>query len=586
MTASSRGTQQVSREAQRRDYSTQSRTERLIAGARVILSIAALVTLWFDPTQPPRYAIAYDFLGAYIVYSIALAALAWRTYMPSRWGVIVIHGVDLIVISILIALFEGPLISPFFVFFVFSLLSATLRWNWKGCLWTAGCALAAFTALGLYEGEFVFDEIVYLGVVAVLLAYMGAYEQQRRGQISALGAWPPGVAADLATVVREAIEYAASILNTPRVVFVLEEVEEPGCRLAYLTGQVFELTREPTLSVQSVVAPGLRDGVFLCPDARTGQGIILMGDTREAIRWSRGSVDVHLQARFSMVSVLSVPLVGDGWMGRLFFLDTGRTTVDDLSLARVVGQQVVARLDRHYLLQQLQQAAIIQERMGLGRDLHDGLLQSLTGMALQVHSALRLLRETPHAAEVRLLTVQEQILAVQQSLRNFIRNLKREAPDDVTTGPDLRRGLRDVCESVERQWRGRVVLQVNGAEATLPTILVRDVLHIAHEALANSARHGGASQVTLDVQVTETDVRMLVVDDGRGFPFTGQYGLDELVRLKRGPASIKERILERRGQLVLTSSGTGARLDITIPREGAGEPYFGSSSETGRKLNS
>ena len=58
------------------------------------------------------------------------------------------------------------------------------------------------------------------------------------------------------------------------------------------------------------------------------------------------------------------------------------------------------------------------------------------------------------------------------------------------------------------------------------------------------------------------------------------------LRLKRGPASIKERILERRGQLVLTSSGTGARLDITIPREGAGEPYFASSSETGRKLNS
>src|SRR5262245_22534210 len=56
-------------DGQRREDPTQGRTERLIAGARVILSIAALVTLWFDPTQPPRYAGTYGFLGIYVLYS-------------------------------------------------------------------------------------------------------------------------------------------------------------------------------------------------------------------------------------------------------------------------------------------------------------------------------------------------------------------------------------------------------------------------------------------------------------------------------------------------------------------------------------
>ena len=182
--------------AHHQDYATQGRTERLIASARVILSLSGLITLWLDPTQPPRYESAYAFLAGYAVYSLALVALAWRNPLPSRWGVGVIHGIDLIVFTILIALFEGPAISPFFVFFVFSLFSATLRWNWQGCLWTAGAAIAAFAIVGLHEKEFVADEIVYLSVVAVVLAYMGAYEQQRRRQISALGAGPPSEAQD------------------------------------------------------------------------------------------------------------------------------------------------------------------------------------------------------------------------------------------------------------------------------------------------------------------------------------------------------------------------------------------------------
>src|SRR5262245_53857448 len=155
---------------------------------------------------------------------------------------------------------------------------------------------------------------------------------------------------------------------------------------------------------------------------------MLVAEAGGVTQWARGSVNAQLQLRFSIDSVLSVPLVGEDWMGRLFFLDTGRTTVDDLSLARVVGQQVGARLDHYYLVQRLQQAAVTQERVGLGRDLHDGLLQSLTGMALQVHSALRFLREDPLAAEARLVTVQEQILSVQEHLLSFIGELRNALP--------------------------------------------------------------------------------------------------------------------------------------------------------------
>src|SRR5262245_7168619 len=587
MRATSRDIQTWRQAPHPHDYATQGRTERIIASARVILSIAGFVTLWLDPTQPPRYANAFTFLAGYAAYSLALAALAWRTPLPPRWGVGVMHGIDLIVFTILIALFEGPAISPFFVFFVFSLFSATLRWNWQGCLWTAGAGIAAFAIVGLHEQEFVADEIVYLSVVAIVLAYMGAFEQQRRRQIAALGVWPPSEAQDLQTVVRNAIEYGAGILKTPRVVLAFEEAEEPGCYLAYLGGgQAFALTRESSLAMPDLVPAVLRDSSFLCPDLRAGQSSMLVAEAGGTTQWARGSVNAQLQLRFSIDSVLSVPLVGEDWVGRLFFLDAGRTTVDYLSLARVVGQQVGARLDHHYLVQRLQQAAVTQERMGLGRDLHDGLLQSLTGMALQVHSALRFLREHPLAAEARLATVQEQILSVQEHLLSFIGELRSAPPAGAAEAEDLRKSLRDMCQRVERQWGRPVSLQVC-LDGALPSVLAQDVLHLAHEALANVVRHSGAAHVAVDVEATDTHVRLGITDDGHGFSFTGRFGLDELLRTQRGPVSIRERVLARHGQLLLTSSDAGVHLDIRLPRNGSPEaaPSGGtpSPSETVRR---
>ena len=77
----------------------------------------------------------------------------------------------------LIAYTSGPA-SPFFAYFVFALVCAAMRWSWRGTMWTAGCALAAFLGVGFYfaatdpDGAVALDELiiraVYLGVVAVL----------------------------------------------------------------------------------------------------------------------------------------------------------------------------------------------------------------------------------------------------------------------------------------------------------------------------------------------------------------------------------------------------------------------------------
>src|SRR5215217_2714845 len=169
-------------------YSPQSRAERLIAGGRVVLAASSLFAVWLDPSEPVKYArIAYSLLVFYVIYSIAIAVLVWRSDAPSNRQRLITHCFDLIFFSLFIYFTAGPG-SPFTAYFVFSLVCATLRWQWRGTLWTALASLAAFLGVGLYFTVVVADPAfqiyslivrgVYLVVTAFLLGYLGAHEEQ------------------------------------------------------------------------------------------------------------------------------------------------------------------------------------------------------------------------------------------------------------------------------------------------------------------------------------------------------------------------------------------------------------------------
>lgn len=558
-------------------YSPQSRTERLIATLRVVLAAASLFAVWLDPTQPAKYeSTTYGLMAVYVVYSFVLAVLVWSSHLPLPRLRFITHGVDLVIFTVFIYLTDGPPASPFFVYFVFSLVCAALRWQWRGTLLTAGLSLAAFIAMGFYESQVLADEKlnrfiirgVYLAVISILLAYLGAYEQQLRGEVARLAGWPRGIPRDARAVVRQAMEHAAHVLNAPRAVLVWEESEEPWRHLATWSEGSFEMTREPSVPVAPLVAAPLADASFLCPDVTLASPTVVHVEASGAGRWYGQPLDAALQARFGMSSVLSLRLEGEGWDGRLFILDKPGMTSDDLILGRVVAQQVVAQVEHVYLLQSLQQTAAMQERVRLARDLHDGLLQSLTGSALQLQTVRRLLDGASPAALDRLAEVQQLIVAQQRNLRTFIRELRPVALVPSIPGSTAATRLRELGERVERQWGIAVEVRVD-PDADIPATLVADASHIVHEALVNAARHGRASLARVDVDTRNGMVHIRIEDDGRGFPFSGRYELSELLERDLGPASLKERVASLHGTLVLDSDRSGARLDIALPLEAA-----------------
>jgi signal transduction histidine kinase len=222
---------------------------------------------------------------------------------------------------------------------------------------------------------------------------------------------------------------------------------------------------------------------------------------------------------------------------------------------------------RTELARRLRKGAAAEERVRLARDLHDGLLQTLTGTALQLQTAERLMDVEPGRARGVLGDVRRMIADEQRDLRFFIQELKPGQIGALDDGGGLDAALRDL---------GRRLLSVWGLRLELPSVVpafaaseasLGEIYRIVQEAAVNAARHGQATQVTVTFELRNGGLAIGVADNGRGFPFHGRYAHDTAIALRRGPRTLRERVVGLGGTLDIDSSEAGSRLDILVPIE-------------------
>jgi signal transduction histidine kinase len=189
-----------------------------------------------------------------------------------------------------------------------------------------------------------------------------------------------------------------------------------------------------------------------------------------------------------------------------------------------------------------QEAAILEERRRIARDLHDGLVQDLAFIAMQ---ASRLAPGDSRAARI----AEAADYAIAGS-RGAI--LALGVPPDEPLG----NSVAALARTLTRRSGVELELAVEDGIATTPERRAA-VLRVLSEAISNALRHGRASKLTVLLQ-GGPGLRLTVVDDGTGFTQREGGGL--------GLLGMRKRAEELGGEFRLHSQpGAGARVEVMLP---------------------
>lgn len=209
-------------------------------------------------------------------------------------------------------------------------------------------------------------------------------------------------------------------------------------------------------------------------------------------------------------------------------------------------------------------AALREERLRVSRELHDGPLQSLTGAALQLQALALGMGQEFRGIRKRLREIQQMLLEEERDLRQWIDSMKHDESSPTADG-DPAAHIARLCRRMQRQWGLPIRFTVSGGVLIGAPRLSDEVYRLVQEGLVNVVKHARASLAHVDRSLLPGRIRIVVQDNGRGFPFHGRFDLAGLTARAAGPKSIMARIASLGGTLLLVSSPSGSRLEIDLP---------------------
>jgi signal transduction histidine kinase len=547
-------------------------TERVIAQGRIILCALSLLAIWLDPGQLGDSPTVTPVLIAYSALALALLAIPFWKF-PGPVAGYLVHAADIGFLAALVILSQARP-GPFFAFFALViLLAAALRWDWQGVLATGAVLAVVMLAVGAVASRsasadasdgFALNGAIVRGLNLIaaggFLAYFSALRVRRREQLSKLADWPgPDPSHMSSPSLATVLSHCARTLEVPRVLVVWEEVDEPFVNVAVWKDNVYEQTREFAGGLDDFLGSKHdSDSIFVTTNVRSGF-VDMQGG---AARLKTPIIDEELIRRFQIRSVGTAPFVGTLCRGRVFILDRGGWGDFLLLLIKFVASRIGMELDRQILQRQTEEAAAARERIRLTRDLHDGILQSLTAARFQ----LKLLSDgqRDEDAQSRLNTIKQLLNNEQIRIRDFVRQTlpKSDAGTDLLLSRDLQRVVSELGE----QWECKTSFSVDPQDASIPAKLGAHLSLMLAEAVSNAVRHGGASTVRVGIRKTNEHLAIQIQDDGHGITGSAcKHDHKEPADAALGPVSLRGRVVELGGSLDVRSSALGTELQIRMP---------------------
>ncbi len=544
--------------------------ERQITLARPLLLVLSLLTvLEREPPSVRRYAIWCG--AAYLAIALVEAAVELcGRQVKFRLPL----SVDLAALAIFLVLSNS--VAGFWFFFVFCVFAAAARGKSRGML----AALIAIGALGAAAGRIVLDPspshnllhatAVCLGSAALGagIGYLGSRErhQMLRRQFLEKVIGQVKFERGLSESIRQALGELVLAFECEQACLAIRE--EDLERL--FVWKVHPSDRDPLAPETHPLAHSetyLADclEVTLCWNSLEGEGEGFGWDRRTGEAYKilpqpPASTREELDAR----ALLAASIETSGRPGGRILLVNPRRRMKpaDLRWFELVVRHMDVPLENVFLLRHLRTRAVDAERSRISRDLHDGILQTLLSLQIQL-DVLR--RKLPRVAQ----NVGADLAALRKTLRQESEELRRMVNDLRplrVESADLRELMSGFAERFQNESGMVVDLFLANGDVRAPDHVCREIFQIYRESLNNVKKHAHASHVVVKLGQDEARVSLVVDDNGLGFSFSGRFSSEELDRLRLGPISIKERTRSVGGTLTVESNpGHGARLTVEIP---------------------
>jgi signal transduction histidine kinase len=542
--------------------------ERQIAQARPIFLVLALGDLLERPPQD-RGPYAVAFVLAYLGAALILLLFQYAPRL-SRWTVPL--AVDLAALAVFLLLTHSA--AAFWFLYLFVALAAGIRWGLERSILLAGAVTLALLVRAAFHGGFGWVEVLsWIALAAgtftagVGLSFLGdrnrrhAAEHEFLAQLTGMLQFEQGISESL----RMLLDEMARGFDSAKAIFALRDTElERVFVWTVAAGQGGRINPENL--------PLTRAGAFLFDYPEASVCWTQMEGSGAGFGWNRQDgrrleelprVPESIRQSLGLHSMLSVTLdFANQPVGRIVLANGHRRYQPrDLELFERLVRHLGTPLENLFLLRRLRTRAIEGERSRISRDIHDGILQTLLSVDIQLDVLRRKLPQSPDQVAGELGTLQRTVRNETEELRRMVTDLR---PLGVQSA-DLVDLMRGFGERFRNESGLALDLLTDSATLQMPDRICRELFQIYREALHNIKKHAGATHVVVKLWQNESKVTLVIDDNGEGFSFAGSFTGDELERLRLGPISIKERTRSVGGTLTVESTpGHGARLTVEV----------------------
>lgn len=258
-----------------------------------------------------------------------------------------------------------------------------------------------------------------------------------------------------------------------------------------------------------------------------------------------------------MTSLLGVPIqVGQQLYGTLYLCDRNDgqpfDEQDEWLIETMAGYAALAIVGSD-LREKQHRLTLLEERERIGMELHDGVIQSLYALGMQ----LDLIRSSGAIQSEEVSPVIDGLNEVIEDIRRYILNLKTRGQQQKT----IREILVELVNRLHLPTTLHVEIDAPEIAPIFPQAIFEAICQIINEAMSNVVRHANASSLKVTVRQDDRNFDAVIIDNGTGFELPDASQLSGL-----GLRNIQTRARLYGGQVHIDSApGKGTTVTIHIP---------------------